>query len=315
MTPRPIIIDCDPGQDDTVALLLALGSADELEILGICAVAGNVPLSMTERNARRVRELAGRADLPVYAGCPRPLVRPLETASNIHGPTGIEGAELPEPSRPAEAQHAVDFVIETLLASKQPITLATLGPMTNVAVAIVKEPAILPKIREVVMMGGAIGLGNITPAAEFNVYADPHAAHVVFESGVTLTMIGLDVTHKALATPARIEAIRAVDNPAALAVAGILARYAERNAAAFGHAGAPLHDPCVIARILRPELFSGRHIRVDVEIVSRLTEGRTVCDMHGRSGRPANATVLETIDAEGFFTLLTERLARLPKRL
>lgn len=315
MNPRPIIIDCDPGQDDTVALLLALGSPDELKVLGICAVAGNVPLSLTERNARRVRELAGRADLPVYAGCPRPLVRPLETASDIHGPTGIEGAELPEPSRPVEAQHAVDFIIETLLASAQPVTLATLGPLTNVAVALVKEPGILPKIRELVMMGGAIGLGNITPAAEFNVYADPHAAHVVFESGVKLTMIGLDVTHTALATPARIEAIRAVGNPAARAVAGILARYAERNAEAFGHAGAPLHDPCVIARILRPELFSGRHIRVDVELGSHLTVGRTVCDLHGRSGRPANATVLETIDAEGFFTLLTERLARLPKRL
>lgn len=315
MNPRPIIIDCDPGQDDTVALLLALGSADELKVLGICAVAGNVPLSLTERNARRVRELAGRADLPVYAGCPRPLVRPLETASDIHGPTGIEGAELPEPSRPVEAQHAVDFIIETLLASAQPVTLATLGPLTNVAVALVKEPGILPKIRELVMMGGAIGLGNITPAAEFNVYADPHAAHVVFESGVKLTMIGLDVTHTALATPARIEAIRAVGNPPARAVAGILARYAERNAEAFGHAGAPLHDPCVIARLLRPELFSGRHIRVDVELGSHLTVGRTVCDLHGRSGRPANATVLETIDAEGFFTLLTERLANLPNRL
>ena len=198
MSARPLIIDCDPGQDDAVALLLALASPDEFDLIGITAVAGNVPLALTESNARRIRDLAGRPEVPVYAGCSRPLVREPETAEYIHGPTGIDGADLPEPSRPAEAAHAVDYLVDTLAAATEPVTLATLGPLTNVALAIVKDPAILANVREIVTMGGAIGLGNVTPAAEFNIHADPHAAHVVFEAGVPLTMIGLDVTHQAI---------------------------------------------------------------------------------------------------------------------
>lgn len=311
MTPRPIIIDCDPGQDDAVALVLALASRAELDVLGICAVAGNVPLSLTERNARRVRDLAGRPEVPVFAGCPRPMVRMLETAEYVHGESGIEGADLPEPSGPVEPVHAVDWLIETLRA-REGITLATLGPLTNLAVAIVKAPDIVPRIEEVVIMGGALNLGNVTAAAEFNVYADPHAAHVVFEAGLKLTMIGLNVTHQVLATPERIDAIRAVGNRAAVTLAGMLDFYASKNIESYGHAGAPLHDPCVIAHILQPGLFGGRHMRVDVEIASPLTMGRTVCDLYGRSGKAPNATVLETADADGFFALLTERLARLP---
>lgn len=311
MSARPLIIDCDPGQDDAVALLLAFASAGELDLLGVTAVAGNVPLARTEDNARRIRDLAGRPEVAVYAGCPRPMVREPVSAEYVHGPTGIDGADLPEPSRPAEPAHAVDFLVEALKAAGEPITLATLGPLTNVALAIVKEPAILANVREIVTMGGAIGLGNVTPAAEFNVYADPHAAHVVFEAGVPLTMIGLDVTHQAIATPPRLEAIRALGTAPAAAVCGMLDLYGAKNLATYDH-GAPMHDPCVIAYLLAPGLFEGRAMRVDVELGAGHCFGRTVCDLHGRSGASANAHVLERVDADGFFAMLTERLARLP---
>lgn len=309
MSPRPLIIDCDPGQDDAVALLLTLASVDEFELLGITTVAGNVPLALTETNARRIRDLAGRSKVPVYAGCSRPMVRAPVTAEAIHGPTGIDGADLPEPTRPVEQAHAVDFLVDTLARAPKPITLATLGPLTNIALAIIKNPPILENVLEVVAMGGAIGLGNVTPAAEFNIHADPHAAHVVFEAGVPLTMVGLDVTRQVIATQARIEAIRSLGTAPAAAVCGMLEFYGARSVAAYGH-GAPLHDPCVIAYLLMPELFEGRDMRVTIELESRHCLGRTVCDAYGRSGA-ANARVLERIDADGFFDLLTERLSRL----
>jgi purine nucleosidase len=310
--PLPLIIDCDPGQDDAIALLLAMASPEEIDLLGISAVAGNVPLVLTEANARRIRDVAGRPEIPVYAGCPRPMVKELETAEYVHGKTGIDGAGLPDPSRPAEEMHAVDWLIATLRAAPRPVTLATLGPLTNVGMAIVMAPDIVDNISELVLMGGALSLGNITPAAEFNIYSDPHAAHIVFEAGLKLTMIGLDVTHQARANPERLEAIRAIGNPAALCVAGMLDFYGAQYIETFGE-GAPLHDPCVIAYILRRGLFAGRDMRVDIEIASPLTIGRTVCDLHDRGGRPANANVLQTVDSDGFFQLLTERLKRLPE--
>ena len=307
----PLIIDCDPGQDDAIALMLAMASPDELDLLGICAVAGNVPLVLTEANARRIRDLSGRPQVPVFAGCPRPMVKILETAEYVHGKSGIDGAGLPDPSRPIEAEHAVDWLIDTLRHADDPITVATLGPLTNVATAIVMAPDIIENVSELVLMGGALSLGNITPAAEFNIYSDPHAAHIVFEAGIRLTMIGLDVTHQARATPERLEAIRAIGNPAAICVAGMLDFYGAQYIETFGE-GAPLHDPCVIAYLLRPDLFIGQKMRVDIEISSPLTIGRTVCDVHARSGQAANANVLQKIDADGFFALLGERLARLP---
>ncbi len=310
--PLPLIIDCDPGQDDAIALMLAMASPAELELLGICAVAGNVPLRLTEANARCIRDVAGRPEVAVFAGCPRPMVKVLETAEYVHGKSGIDGAGLPEPSRGLEAAHAVDWLVGTLRRADDPITLATLGPLTNIAMAIVMAPDIVENISELVLMGGALSLGNITPAAEFNIYSDPHAAHIVFEAGLKLTMIGLDVTHQARATPARLEAIRAIGNPAATCVAGMLDFYGAQYVSTFGE-GAPLHDPCVIAYILRPDLFTGREMRVDIEISSPLTIGRTVCDVHARSGRAANVNVLNNIYADGFFELLGERLARLPK--
>ncbi|MDA0229595.1 MAG: nucleoside hydrolase [Proteobacteria bacterium] len=308
----PLIIDCDPGQDDAIALMLAMASPEELDLLGICAVAGNVPLVLTEANARRIRDVSGRPQIPVFAGCPRPMVKILETAEYVHGKSGIDGAGLPDPSRPVEAAHAVDWLIDTLRHADNPITVATLGPLTNIAMAIVMAPDIIENISELILMGGALSLGNISPAAEFNIYSDPHAAHIVFEAGIKLTMIGLDVTHQARATPERLKAIRAINNPAAICVAGMLDFYSAQYIETFGE-GAPLHDPCVIAYILRPDLFTGQEMRVDIEISSPLTIGRTVCDQHARSGRAANANVLEKIDADGFFALLGERLARLPK--
>ena len=310
MGTRPLIIDCDPGQDDAIALLMAIASPEEFDLLGVTAVAGNVPLAKTEANARRVRDLAGRPELPVYPGCPRPMVRAPVTAEAVHGPSGIDGADLPEPSRPAEETHAVDFLVQTLGQAPRPVTLATLGPLTNIALAIIKNPSILDNVAEIVAMGGSIGLGNVTAAAEFNIYADPHAAHVVFDAGVPLTMVGLDVTRQAIATPSRIEAIRSLGTTSVLSVCGMLEYYGARTTAAYRH-GPPLHDPCVIAYLLKPELFEGRDMHVAIELAGEHAQGRTVCDVHGRRGAP-NARVLEHVDTDGFFAELTERLAQLP---
>ncbi len=310
---RPVIIDCDPGQDDAVALLLALASPDQIEVRGVTAVAGNVPLARTALNARKLCTLAGRAEVPVFAGCPRPMLRRLHTAEHVHGKTGLDGAELPEPEAPLQDRHAVDFIVETLRgAADAGVTLCALGPLTNLAVAIVMAPDILRAVAEIVLMGGAFGEGNTTPAAEFNIYVDPHAAQVVFSSGVPITMMGLDVTHQALTTPERLAAIAAIGTPVAGAVAGMLGFYDRHGVARCGMAGGPLHDPCVIAYLLRPELFGGRAAHVAVETGSELTLGRTVVDRWRLTDRPANAQVMHRIDADGFYALITERLARLP---
>ena len=313
MPRRAIIIDCDPGHDDALAILLALGSADELEVLAITTVAGNVPLALTADNARKVVELAGRRDLPVHAGCARPLARPLVTAEYVHGETGLDGADLPAPTMPLADAHAVDALIELVRAAPPgTVTLCTLGPLTNVATALLKAPDIGPRLAQIVLMGGAIGEGNITPAAEFNIYVDPHAAKLVFEAGIALTMCGLDVTHQALVTPDRLAAIRALGTPVSAAVGGLLEFYGIYDQTRRGRPGAPLHDPCTIAWLLRPELFSGRACHVAIETIGEHTLGRTVVDWSGRGTLPANATVIDQIDADGFFALLTERLARLP---
>ena len=314
MPAKPIIIDCDPGQDDAVMLLLALASPEALDIRGITAVAGNVPLALTARNARLICELAGRAEVEVYAGCPRPLVREPITAEAVHGATGIDGFDMHEPSRPLAPGHAVDFLVDTLMAAAEDsLTLVPTGPLTNVAMAMVKEPRIVPKIREIVLMGGAMREGgNTTPAAEFNVLVDPHAAHVVFRSGCPIVVMGLDVTHQALTTPARLEAIRALGNQAGTAVAAMLSFYSRHDVDKYGEPGAPLHDPCTIAYLLQPELFQGKPVNVEIEIGSDLTMGASVVDFWGVSGRPANSTWMHAIDAEGFYALLTERLGRLP---
>ena len=311
MAALPVIIDCDPGHDDAVALLLAFASPGELDVIGVTAVAGNVPLHLTEANARRICELAGRTDVPVHGGCDRPLVRPLVTAEHMHGESGLAGSGLPDPAMPLAPGDAVDFIVETLMDASEPVVLAPTGPLTNVARALEREPGIVGKIKEIVLMGGAMGLGNVTPAAEFNIYVDPDAADRVFQSGAAITMHGLDVTHKAQTTPERLAAIEAIGSPVAAAVTGMLTAYNAYHEARSGRAGGPLHDPCVIAYLLQPDLFSGRHVNVAVETVSELTMGRTVVDWNGVTDRPANATVIDEVDADGFFQLLTERLARL----
>ena len=309
---RKIIIDTDPGQDDAVAILLAFAS-EELEVLGITAVAGNVPLHLTHKNARIICELAGKTDVPVFAGCDVPLNRKLVTAEHVHGKTGLDGIDLPDPVMPLQDQHGVDFIIETL--RHQPsgtVTLCPLGPLTNIATAFNRAPDIIENVQEIVLMGGAyFQVGNITPAAEFNIYVDPEAADVVFKSGVPLVVLPLDVTHKALTTQARVDTLRALGTPIGNAVASWTNFFERFDKEKYGSPGAPLHDPTVIAYLLAPDLFTGRHINVEVETKSDLTRGMTVADWWRVTNRTANALFLGDLDAEGFFSLLTNRLKRL----
>ena len=310
--PRQIIIDTDPGQDDAVAILLALASP-ELEVLGITAVAGNVPLALTQKNARIVCELAGRSDMAVYAGCDAPLVRKLVTAEHVHGETGLDGPQLADPIMPLQAEHAVDYIIDTLRnAPSGTITLCPLGPLTNIAQAFRKAPDIIERVQEIVLMGGAyFEVGNITPAAEFNIYVDPEAAAEVFSAGVPLVVMPLDVTHKALTTQARVDAFRAMGTRVGDMVAEWTNFFERLDKEKYGSEGAPLHDPCVIAYLLQPDLFKGRHVNVVVETGSDLTLGMTVADWWRVTDRAPNAMFMGDLDADGFFALLTDRLARL----
>lgn len=312
--PRKIIIDTDPGQDDAVAILLALASPEELDVLGIVAVAGNVGLHHNANNARKVVELSGRIDVPVYAGCARPMRRQLVTAEHVHGETGLNGPQLPEPKMPLQKQHGVDYIIDTLMAAEPgTVTLCTLGPLTNIGMALVKQPAISGRIAEIVTMGGAyFEVGNITPAAEFNIYVDPEAADVVMRCGAPITILPLDVTHQIQSTPQRLADIVALGNKAGKAIYDMLTFSETFDLQKYGWAGAPLHDPTVIAYLLRPELFEGRHCNVTIETASELTLGMTVADYWHVSGRTRNANFMRNGDADGFFALLLERLARLP---
>lgn len=310
---RKIIIDTDPGQDDAVAILLALASPDEIDVLGITAVAGNVPLALTQKNARIICELAGKRDVPVFAGCDRPMRRKLVTAEHVHGKTGLDGPQMADPTMPLQDQHAVDFIIETLRReAPHSVTLCPLGPLTNIATAFERAPDIVGRVQQIVLMGGAyFEVGNITPAAEFNIYVDPEAAAIVFRSGVPLVVMPLDVTHKALTTRARVEAFRNLGNEAGRMVAEWTDFFERFDMQKYGSDGAPLHDPCVIAYLLRPDLFSGRHINVEIETQSELTLGMTVADWWGVTKRPANALFVGSVDAGGFYALLTERIGRL----
>jgi len=311
--PLPIIIDTDPGQDDAVAILLALASP-ELDVLGITAVAGNVPLALTEVNARKICELAGRPDVKVFAGAVRPMLRSLVTAEEVHGKTGLDGPVLPDPTMPLQDQYAVDFLVETFMSHPAgTITLCTLGPMTNVGLALVREPRIASRIKRIVAMGGGhFEGGNTTPSAEFNIYVDPQAARLVFQSGIPITLIPLDCTHQALTTRARIEGFKALANRSGSATAEMLNFFERYDVHKYGFDGGPLHDPCVIAWLLKPELFQGREVNVAIECESELTIGATVVDWWKVTNRAPNATVLRSLDADGFFALLTERIARLP---
>ncbi len=308
MSKRALIIDCDPGVDDAVALLLAFASRDRLDLLGITTVAGNVGLEQTARNARIIREIAGCEDVPVFAGCPGPMAREPVEAGDVHGETGLGPLSIFEPDAAAEPEHAVRFIVDTLKAAEAPVTLAVLGPATNVAMALAMEPAIAAKIEEIVVMGGARAAGgNVTASAEFNVFADPHATHILLRAGRPVTMIGLDATYQALSTPDRIIALEAMGSRAARTAAELMWFSNGLETEPERRGGAPLHDPCVIAWLLRPDLFKTRPARVGVELSGGLTFGATSIEFRIEP-EEANAAWAVEVDGDGVFELLAERL-------
>ena len=304
--PTPILIDCDPGHDDAIAILLALASP-EVEVLGVTTTYGNQTLEKTTANALRVLELVGRTDVPVAAGADRPLERELAVAGDVHGESGLDGPVLPEPRTRASGD-AVSFLAERVRASSQPVTLVPTGPLTNVARYLSAHGG--EGIERIVLMGGSIGEGNVTPAAEFNVWCDPEAAHTVFSSGLDVTMVGLDVTHQALLGPHVEERLRAAGRIGAF-VAELNIFFTEYHRRTYGWDGAPIHDAVAMAHVIRPGLVETRRRNVEIERVSDLCRGRTVVDLWGRTGRAPNAEVAVGLDVDGFFELLVERIARL----
>ena len=310
MTPRKIIIDTDPGQDDAFAILFALGSPAELEVVGITTVGGNVPLRRTAENALKIVELAGRPDIPVHAGCPGPMVRKLKTAEYVHGETGLDGADLPTPVTPLQAEHAVDYLVRAIMASPEgELTLCTLGPMTNLGMAMVMEPRIISRLREVVLMGGGFFQGgNATPAAEFNIFVDPHAAHVVFESGAPVTMCPIDCTYSAEMTVEWLDRLRATGKRAAVEAANMADFYRRYGAFKFASSARPIHDACVTGYLLAPELYEKRLCNVTIDIVSPEAIGMTIVDWWHVTGKRKNCTVLRRIDSDPFFALMLERI-------
>ncbi|MBS0271974.1 MAG: nucleoside hydrolase [Proteobacteria bacterium] len=314
----PLIMDCDPGLDDAIALLLAIASPEELDILGISTVVGNVTVSQNQENARRICELTNQPDLKVFQGCARTFFERISPAdseytADIHGETGLGGCKLPTPTMPLQSQDGVSFIIETLLNASEKITLAPSGPLTNVACALIMEPRIKDKIEKIVVMGGVIGLGNITPTAEYNFYCDPQAAYVVFTSGVPIVMIGLDATRQTQTSQEWLRTLAEIGTPVAQAVIDMLSFYHRPNAFLEpGVLGGVLHDPNIIAYLLKPELYSGRNAYVEIDVSSTIMAGRSTVDWHGKLGRKPNAYIINKVDVDGFFDLLTSRLNRYP---
>jgi inosine-uridine nucleoside N-ribohydrolase len=303
----PVILDCDPGHDDAIALLLAVASP-ELELLGVTTVHGNATLERTTTNALRVLDLAGRSDVPVAAGADRPLTRELTLAAHVHGESGLDGPSLPPAGRAAVDRGAVEFMIEQIAASPRPVTLVATGPLTNVAHLLDRFDG--DNVERIVLMGGAIAEGNTTPAAEFNIWADPEAAARVFGSGLDVTMIGLDVTHRAVTTPAVQERLRAAGTVGVF-VADLIDFFSVYHRDTYGWDGAPIHDAVAVAHVLRQGLVTTLRRNVEIELVSELCRGRTVVDLWQCTGRPANAQVGVDLDAEAFFDLLVDRIASL----
>lgn len=314
MTPRKVILDCDPGHDDAMAILLAAGSP-ELDLLGITTVAGNQTLEKTTLNARRVCSVAGISDVPICAGCPAPLLRPLVTAADVHGESGLDGPHFPEPTVPLSDEHAVDFIVRTVMSSDGDVTLVPVGPLTNIAMAMRREPRIVQKTREVVLMGGSTDRGNHTPAAEFNIFVDPEAAAAVFGAGWPVTMIGLNLTHQAGATPHVVEQIRALGTSLAHIVVELLDFFRSTYLAVEGRPDPPVHDPCAIARVAWPQLVEAEDAFVAVETKGEWTAGMTVTDLGRRLGRPANAKVATVLDRDGFWEVMVKAIDALGSRL
>jgi inosine-uridine nucleoside N-ribohydrolase len=303
----PVIVDCDPGHDDAIALLLALASP-EIELLGVTTVHGNQTLDKTTANAIRVLDLAGRADVPVAAGAHQPLVRQLTVASHVHGESGLDGPALAPASRGPLAEGAVDFLARTFAESARPVTLVPTGPLTNIALLLERTGG--ANIERIVLMGGSIAEGNMTPAAEFNIWADPEAAQAVLHAGLPTTMIGLDVTHRALTTPALLGRLRAAGSTGGF-VADLVDFFSVFHRETYGWDGAPIHDAVAVAHVIRPGIVTTIPCNVEVELESELCRGRTVVDRWRRTVRPANAEVGIDLDADAFFELLVERIARL----
>ncbi|MBQ4667465.1 pyrimidine-specific ribonucleoside hydrolase RihA [Aeromonas hydrophila] len=304
----PVILDCDPGHDDAIALILALASP-ELKVLAVTTSAGNQTPDKTLNNALRILTLLGRDDIPVAAGAHKPLARELIIADNVHGESGLDGPKLPDPGFAPVAMTALELMAKCLRESPEPVTLVPTGPLTNIALLLAAHPELKSKIARIVLMGGAAGPGNWTPAAEFNIYVDPEAADMVFKSGLPITMCGLDVTHEAQVMDEDIERVRAITNPVAQCVAGLLDFFMiYHRDPKWGFAGAPLHDPCTIAWLLAPALFHGVECRVDIETGGTHTSGMTVVDRYGLTGKAANALVLLGLDRAGFIDLLVTRL-------
>ena len=312
MLPRSIIIDTDPGVDDAVAILLALASP-EFDLLGLTTVAGNVGIAKTTENALRISGLGGRPDLAVRAGCDRPLLMPLETAEVPHGANGLGDVEVPPTGRTAGTQHAVDWLIDTIKAKPaQAVTLCPIGPLTNIALMLRRAPELAEHIREIVLMGGASTFGgNVTPVAEYNIYADPHAAEIVFGSGIPMVVVPLDCTHAALMPPTFFQGLRGLGSPLGDLLPAMLSRYQNYDVETRETTGGPLHDAHVIAYLLKPDLYTGRDCAVAIETSSPLTRGMTIVDWLGKTGKPKNAKVLTAVDADGFFQLVLDRLGRL----
>ncbi|AKZ27922.1 nucleoside hydrolase [Ralstonia pseudosolanacearum] len=313
--PASVIIDADPGQDDAIAILFALGARGRLDVRALTVVAGNVPLGLTERNARIIRDWAGRTHaLPVYAGCAGPLTRELVTAAHVHGKTGLEGVDLPAPLAPLASQHAVSYLVDTLTqAAPNSVTLCALGPLTNIASALSEAPQIRPALREIVLMGGAhFERGNITPAAEFNIYVDPQAAEIVFGSGVPIVVLPRDVAMRAQITPARVAPFRGLGNRCGAIVADIMAAEIAYQKTRRGVERAPMYDPTAVGYLFDPSMFNGRKVNVVVETAGQWTLGETVVDWEGRSGRAPNAMWIHDVDADRFYAALLDSVAKLP---
>ncbi len=309
---RRIILDCDPGHDDAIAILLAHGSP-AIELVAITTVAGNQTLAKVTRNARAVAELAGIRDVPIAAGCLRPLVREHATGADIHGESGLDGPDLPEPVEPVDPRHAVDLIVETVMSEPaQSITLVPIGPLTNIALAVRREPRIAERVREVVLMGGAYHRGNRTPVTEFNIGVDPEAAHIVFNEPWPLTMVGLEVTHQALATPDVLGRIAAIEGRAARFVLDLLDFYGGTYRERQGFAAPPVHDPCAVAYVIDPAVLTVRPTVVDVELSGRLTTGMTVADLRSTAPESCHTHVATGLDRDRFWDLVVEALANVP---
>ena len=304
---RRVLLDCDPGHDDAMAILLA-ASATAVELVGITTVAGNQTLPKTTLNARRVCSVAGIIGVPVAAGCARPLARDPIVSQEIHGTSGLDGVDWDEPTVPLDPRDGVDLMIE-LAGDGDPLTIMAVGPLTNVATALRRAPDIAGRIERIAIMGGAIGLGNVTPSAEFNIHADPEAADDVFRAGIPLTLVPLEVTHQALATDAVVQRIASLDTPVARMSVALMRFFAEAYQTVFGFAYPAVHDPCAVAAIIDPSIVDARPMNVVVDTASSLSLGRTVCDVYGTSGRAPNAEVGVGLDVERFWDLMIESLA------